>query len=210
MNNLSKYSKFLHGISFLCLCLPFFYTGCKEAATEQPVVDVKKEISVDSTNANLHTVDSISTNNTTQQAEKIVTPKSEIKQNKKDETRSETLSKKYVFLQPILVSDEYTFSGLAIVIDLVENVPFFGIFLYVLLSVLSLIIKYLKTSGLKTIVLLDVLALFFLIISKPIALFYDKLPGVWITIIVFAMVTILDSYLLTKCLQNKNKPEQNS
>lgn len=113
MNKLAKYSKFFHGISFLCLCLPFFYTGCKETATEQPVVDVKKEISVDSTSANLQTIDSVNTNTSTQQLDETVTPKSELKkENKKEnkeQTPSEILSKKYFFATNSRIKRKYIF-----------------------------------------------------------------------------------------------------
>ena len=50
MKKLFKYSRLLHWMTFLCLCLPFFYTGCKKAeapaaetAPEAPATDASPE-----------------------------------------------------------------------------------------------------------------------------------------------------------------------
>lgn len=204
MKKLLKYSKFLHWITFLCLCLPFFYTGC-EKKVDAVAVEVGQQIEVDSTSANFEKVDTVSiTTKTTNRPQKSG-ENIESKIEEKEETLSETLSKDYNFLQPILVSKKDTFSGLAMLIDSGSNVVFFSIFLYVLLSILSLTIKYLESNAIKTIALLDVLSLFFLAISKPISLFDNKLWGLWIAIILFSAITILDIYILTKYYQNKRK-----
>ena len=74
---------------------------------------------------------------------------------------------------------------------------------FFIFSILSLTIKYLESNATKIIVLLNVLSLFFLVISRPFGLFDNKLWGFWITIISFSSVTILDIYILTKHYQNK-------
>jgi hypothetical protein len=204
VKELLKYSKFLHWMTFLCLCLPFFYTGC-EKKTDAPAVEATQQIEVDSTNANLEKVDTVSiTSKATNKPQNSV-DNVESTTEKKEKTLSETLSQEYTFLQPILVSKEDTFSGLAMLIDCGSYIVFFSIFLYVLLSILSLTIKYLESNGTKIIALLDVLSLFFLAISRPVGLFDNKLWGLWVAIIIFSAVTILDIYILTKYHQNKGK-----
>lgn len=198
-----KYSRFLHWMTFLCLCLPFFYTGCEKAE-----VSAEETVQIDTTSintdlANAVKIDSISINN---YQKSIVGEESKIEEKKK--TLSETLSQEYTFLQPILVSKENTFSGLAMIIDSGSYIAVFSIFLYFLLSILSLIIKYLDFNAIKTIVLTDTLALLFLIISEPIGIFSHSLWGLWIAIILFSTLTILDIYILTKFHPNHRKKSQ--
>jgi len=202
MKKLSKYSKLLHWITFLCLCLPFFYTGCKKAE-EAPTPELVQQIDTSSVNtakANKILLDNKSQDNLNKATEKV-----EVKTNEKEETISEALSKKYTFIKPILVSKENTFSGLAVIIDSGISIVFFGLFLYLLLSLLSLIVKYLESNGIKTIVLLDVLALFFLTISRPYAIISELLWGFWIAIILFSILTILDIYILIKFYKSLRK-----
>ncbi len=188
-------------MTFLCLCLPFFYTGCRKA--DAPVAETV-QVGVDSTSLNREKVDTIAINNKVANEPQQSIDKAESKTEEKEETLSETLSQDYTFLQPILVSKQNTFSGLAIIIDCTSYILFFSLFLYVLLSILSLIIKYLDPNGIKTIVLLEVLSLFFLAISRP-GIFIDKLWGLWVAIILFSALTLLDIYILTKQYQTKRK-----
>jgi hypothetical protein len=193
MKKLFKYSRLLHLMTFLCLCLPFFYTGCKKAEAQ-----VEETVQIDTTSINSEIVntariDSIAINN---QQKSIV--EEESKPEEKEKTVSETLSKEYAFLQPILVSKENTFSGLAMIIDTGSHIAVFSVFIYFLLSILSLTIKYFDSKAIKTIVLLDVLALVFLIISEPIGFFNERLWGFWVAIILFSTLTILDIYILIK------------
>lgn len=199
MKVLSKYSKILHWMTFLCLCLPFFYTGCKKEAPAEETVQIDTT-SIYPELANTVRIDSIAIN---KQQKSIVEEESKIEE--KEKTLSETLSKEYTFLQPILVSKENTFSGLAMIIDLGSYVVVFSVFIYFLLSILSLTIKYLDSNAIKTIVLLDALALLFLIISEPIGFFNDRLWGLWLAIILVTTLTILDIYILTKYHKNKTK-----
>ena len=187
-------------MTFLCLCLPFSYTGC-EKKVDGPPVEVTQQIEVDSTSANREKVDTVNITNKPQESVDNVESKTE----KKEETLSETLSQEFTFLQPILVSKKDTFSGLAMLIDCASYIVFFSIFLYVLLSILSLTIKYLASNGTKIIALLDVLSLFFLAISRPVGLFDNRLWGFWVAIILLSTLTILDIYILTKYYQNQRK-----
>jgi hypothetical protein len=200
MKKLFKYSRLLHWMTFLCLCLPFFYTGCKKS--EAPA---EETVQIDTTSinpelANTVRIDSIAIN---KQQKSIIEEESKIEE--KEKTLSETLSKEYTFLRPILVSKENTFSGLAMIIDSGSYIVVFSVFIYFLLSILSLTIKHLDSNAIKTIVLLDALALLFLIISEPIGIFNDRLWGLWVAIILFSTVTILDIYILTKYHPNKRK-----
>lgn len=200
MKKLFKYSRLLHSMTFLCLCLPFFYTGCKKAEAAAETTVQIDTTSIEPELANAVKIDSIAIN---KQQKSIV--KEESKTEEIEEKLSETLSKKYTFLKPILVSEKNTFSGLAMIIDSGSYIVVFSIFIYFLLSILSLTIKYLDSKAIKIIVLLDVLALLFLIISEPIGFFNYRLWGLWVAIVLFSAVTILDIYILTKYHQNKIK-----
>ncbi|MBE0393916.1 hypothetical protein BJQ96_03789 [Flavobacterium sp. PL0002] len=195
-----KYSIFLHWMTFLCLCLPFFYTGCKKA--EAPA---EETVQIDTTSVTTELTNTLKIDSLVIDKEHKSIVNEESKPEEKEKTLSQTLSKKYTFLQPILVSKENTFSGFAMIIDSVSYITIFSIFIYFLLSILSLTIKYLDANAIKIIVLLDALALLFLIISEPIGIFNDRLWGLWIAIILFSTVTILDIYILTKYHQNKRK-----
>lgn len=203
MKKLLKYSIFLHWMTFLCLCLPFFYTGCEKKA-EAPAHE-EVQIQVDSTRLNQKKIDTIALDKKVVKETKKSINKVKSKTENKEETLSETLSQEYPFLQTILVSKENTFSGWAMIIDSGSYILVFSIFIYFLLSILSLTIKYLESNAIKTIVLLDVLALLFLILAKPIAIFNNRLWGVWVAIIIFSTLTILDIYILIKNQQFKRK-----
>lgn len=203
MKKLLKYSIFLHWMTFLCLCLPFFYTGC-EKKTEAPAHE-EVQIQVDSTRLNQKKIDTIALDKKVVKETKKSINKVKSKTENKEETLSETLSQEYPFLKSILVSKENTFSGWAMIIDSGSYILVFSIFIYFLLSILSLTIKYLESNAIKTIVLLDVLALLFLILAEPIAIFNNRLWGVWVAIIIFSTLTILDIYILIKNQQFKRK-----
>ena len=203
MKKLLKYSIFLHWMTFLCLCLPFFYTGCEKKA-EAPAHE-EVQIQVDSTRLNQKKIDTIALDKKVVKETKKSINKVKSKTENKEETLSETLSQEYPFLKSILVSKENTFSGWAMIIDSGSYILVFSIFIYFLLSILSLTIKYLESNAIKTIVLLDVLALLFLILAEPLAIFNNRLWGVWVAIIIFSTLTILDIYILIKNQQFKRK-----
>lgn len=197
MKKLFKYSRFLHWMTFLCLCLPFFYIGCNKTTTPVPE---SEQIEVDTTSLSLEKIDTIGINSKVVNEPLKSIDTTESKTEEKEEMLSETLSKEYAFLKPILVSKKNTFSGLAMIIDCGSNIFFFSIFIYFLLSILSLVIKYLDPNGIKSIVLLEVLSLLFLVISRPFSFFNDRLWGFWFVLILFSAVTILDVYILKKRL----------
>lgn len=202
MKKLLKYSRFLHWMTFLCLCLPFFYIGCNKTTTPVPE---SEQIEVDTTSLSLEKIDTIGINSKVVNEPLKSIDTTESKTEEKEEMLSETLSKEYAFLKPILVSKKNTFSGLAMIIDCGSNIIFFSIFIYFLFSILSLVIKYLDPNGIKSIVLLEVLSLLFLVISRPFSFFNDRLWGFWFVLILFSAVTILDVYILIKYHQNKRK-----
>lgn len=190
-------------MTFLCLCLPFFYIGCEEKEVV-PVVEESQEIKIDSTFENHEKVDEESITSKVKNEQSSIDDEVSETENK-EKTPSEILSQKYTFLQPVLVSKKNTFSGLAMLIDCGSYIVFFSIFLFFIFSILSLTIKYLESNGTKIIVILNVMSLFFLVISRPIGLFENKLFGFWVTIISFSTVTLLDIYILTKHYKNKIK-----
>lgn len=183
------------------MCLPFFYAGCKEKVAEVTEEEIQTEIThVKEENKDTVSIDSIDVNKSDQP---II--EQDTKLEEKEKKRSEMLSNEYTFLSPILVSKENTFSGLAMIIDTTDYIVIFSIFIFFILTILSLITKYFDATAIKTIVLIDVIALLFLIISRPADLFYHRLWGFWITIILFSVVTIIDVFILIKNHSKKSK-----
>lgn len=163
MKKLLKYSKLLHWLTYLCLCLPFFYTGCKKA-----VAAPAQTVQIDTTSVNPELSNAVRLDSIAINKERKSIVEEESKSEEPEKELSEKLSEEYAFLQPILVSDDKTFSGLAMIIDSGRYVAVFSVFIYFLLSILSLSIKHFDSSAIKSIVLLEVLALLFLFISEPI------------------------------------------
>lgn len=183
------------------MCLPFFYAGCKEKVAEVTEEKIQTETTnVKEENKDTLVIDSIDIN---KPELSIIKQDSQLEE--KEKKRSEILSNEYTFLSPILVSKENTFSGLAMIIDITDYIVIFSLFIYFILSMLSLITKYLENTAFKTIVLIDLFALLFLIISRPADLFYHRLWGFWLTIILFSVVTLIDVFILTKNHTKKSK-----
>ena len=182
----------------ILLTLIIFFTGCKK---EEATIE-----HFDSTSSNNQIVGSSADSSLLLINQKESMGKKEnSKISKKEETPSQIISREYAFLRPILESKEDTFSGLAILIDTLNYIPFFGIFLYILLSILGLTMKYIDSNGIRSIVLLQTLSLFFLAISRTFSFKSEILWGYWFAIVLVSVLTILDIYILTKEFKNKVK-----
>jgi len=199
MKKLSKYSRLLHWTTFLCLCLPFFYNSCGKKADAA----AEEAVAIDTTSISIEKEKTISIDSIAIPKQQELIVEEEPKIEKKDEKASEIISREHTFFKPILVSKENTFSGLAILIDSGTYVLFFSLFLYAILSLLSLTIKYLDSNAIKTIALIDILALFFLSISQPMDIFYDRLWGFCVAVIFVSLLTILDIYIVAKFWKDK-------
>ncbi len=200
MNKIFKYSKLLHWFTFLCLLLPFFYTGCKE---EKETI---QQTEIDSTISNIETIDSsVDSSKLSNEPKETIDKTDNSRKDDKEEMPSQIISREYPFLRLILVSKKDTFSGLAMLIDTGKYVTAFSIFLYVLLSILGLIVKYIDRNAIKPIVIIETLSLLCLIISRPISYNCEILWGFWIAVVLVSISTIFDIYVFTKVLENKSK-----
>lgn len=120
-----------------------------------------------------------------------------ISENKPDNF-SEIISDRLPFLKPVLVSKENIYSGIAIIIDLVEVIPYLIILVSFLLLVLSFIVKFIDKSALKSIVMLNFIALISLFFSRPASLFYETLWGFWIAYTFVFTLTVYDFYIMIR------------
>jgi hypothetical protein len=66
-------------------------------------------------------------------------------------------------------------------------------------------VKFIETGALKTIILLDILALGFLIISESMSWDCEKLWGFWLCVVLASLLTIYDIYIII--LKRKNLPK---
>ncbi|MFN8437845.1 MAG: hypothetical protein U0V72_09405 [Cytophagales bacterium] len=193
MTKLLKYSRTYHCLLFLCLSLPFFYTGCAHK-TEATVESTK----VDSVNIVVDTsaqVDKYSQTDTNLDSVKSISRDQEINQNE-EKLLSQKISIWSPFFKPILIPQTDTFTGLAMLIDSVANIQYFSFFLFWFLLCLSLLIKFIERNAFKVILLLDTLSLIFLLLAKPVAFEFHRLYGVWVTIGFLLILIIIDSFIL--------------
>jgi|GEM_PF-2284345 hypothetical protein len=201
MKKLSNYSKKIHVVAICCFLLPFFYVGCDD--------DKKKVIETADTVSATVLADSIAEK---QEDSSVVIQDTIIEQTviidtvttqENDEEKSDLISiqisKKYTFLQPILVSNNNnTFSGIATVIDGLYRTPFFATFLSFLFLLLGLLLKFIEPQATKAISLMNIIAFAALTISVPMALYSERLWGYYVALIVVGILMILDLYILRK------------
>lgn len=109
---------------------------------------------------------------------------------------SKELVEKYNYLRPILIPKPYTYTGLASIIDSNLVYDYVAIFISFFLLVLCLIIKFIDTLAKKTILLIDIFALFFLFVFPLHSDGFQTLWGYWVTLTFILILTIYDFYIL--------------
>jgi hypothetical protein len=185
-------SKTVHWIAFASLFLPFFYTGCdREEVVEEPQATEITET------ANGDSVWS--------PAEPLQDLETEVEEPSTSDhnTLSQRLSEKWPWLGKALVSADDTYSGFALVLDSIEYLPLFALFVFALLLVLGLIMKYLHSSARRIHVLLDLSAILFLMISIPPSWQADRLWGFWVCLMLMVMLSVIDIVLLVRSIAEK-------
>ena len=196
------FSKIVHWIAILCLLLPFFYTGCnRDEKAEEPITpDTAMVVAEDSATvvaedtAMMTPPDSnVITESVAPEPVYTVTP---AKSEKETDVLSEQLTEKYPWLKPILIPKEDTSTGLAVVLDSGFYFPLFGSFVFALLLLMGLLIKYLNRKALNIHLLLDLMAIGALLLAKPIAWNMERLWGFWVTLGVVSIMTIFDILIL--------------
>ncbi len=116
---------------------------------------------------------------------------------------SQRLSKRFPFIAPILISREYTRTGLGMVIDTVPYLSIFSIFIALLLICISLLIKFIEKSAQVTIVILELISLIALFITQPVYFItYAKLWGFWVATTLACILVIYDLFVI---IMNKKK-----
>jgi hypothetical protein len=113
-----------------------------------------------------------------------------------DDNPSEKISNKFTFLRPLLIPKPYTYTGIATVINSIYPVVCYcATFISFLFLILSLVVKFIDIGARRSVVLLDILGLCFLIISVPFP-YGDKLYGFWVAVTFASILAVYDIYII--------------
>ena len=216
-----RISKLLNVLVLLTFLLPFFYTGCSPSAeeisekakmdsiriadslsqlpnyvdTSLQTINVEELKSVDFSQNFTIVCDTILNN---QEEVKISSSKSE-----KDKSFSDKIIEKYAFLKPILIPKTSTYTGLGVVVNLLEFFGFISLFLSFIILFINFLIKYIDKKSIRTIVLLDVFILLGIYFSTGFCLWgCQELWGYWVSVTFASILLIFDLYVL---VLEKNK-----
>lgn len=198
----------MHIAVICCFFLPFFYTGCERAkdlenssAYEQsdttaqvvlPTDTIPDNEKIDSTASN-QIVDSVINTNDSD-PDQTDTLNNPLDIDESDGSWSNIIVAKYTFLKPLLIPEKYTYSGMAIVIDSIPYVPFISSLFSLLFLILSLSVKYIERTAIKSILLVESLALVFLLISMPHSWNVERLWGYWIAFSLTGILVLFDFF----------------
>ncbi len=206
-----KYSRLLHVLVLCTFFLPFFYTGCGGPSAEEKA-KLEAQHQADSITKITYKIDSLATINP--DTFEIQTPLTEtnnidtaaiennLKENNadnsndKEENLSTTLTKKYPILKIFLNPEPNIYTGIGMSINVLPFVFQFGTFLSLLFLIISLVVKYLEKSVLKTILFLEMIAAFFLYNSFILFdLSGEKLCGYWVGLASIFILILFDFYV---------------
>ena len=198
-----NYSRVIHYLAIASLLLPFFYTGCNDEVVEgEPsdteIVDAALTDTIGST-AETETASDMMTEDAGDstlvlKANSALTNGS----GASEDQLSERMSDRSPWLRRVLVSKNYTFSGLAIVLDSVEYLRLFALFVFALLLVMGLIMKYLHRTAFGVHVFIDLIAILFLLIAHPSGWQAERLWGFWVCLSLVSILCLIDAILLIK------------
>lgn len=194
MNTFLKSSKTFHWLLMLCLTLPFFYTGCEETKSEEvPPASVDSIMQVAPSQADTLAPAPLITD----------TPANK----KEDKLVSQKIVRKFPFLKLILIPKHDTYSGLALLIDNLSYLYYYGIVLFWIFLSISLLLKYIDKNAFKSIMLFNILALLSLAIAEPVAFQFQRVWGFWLTLGLVAILNVLDFFIFFEELK-RQKPDK--
>lgn len=191
---LTSLSKLLQWLILLTFLTPFVYTGCSKpeesAAVDTCAVAVEDTLITSSPSITEKT-DSIDSSGDGFEKDE-------------DDTPAESLSSKYPALKFILVPEDHTYTGAALVINLFSMYGFLSIFVTFLLLVLSGISKLLNPHAIATHLLLNAAALFSLLCYTTPEWESEQLWGFWLCTSAISGMLMLDASLLFVHKKQKN------
>jgi len=202
MKKYYNYSIGFHWIVFLCFLLPFFYDSCAEKKHEEAlVIDTASVVTapviadtilitevIDTSKTQINVSTAIDSSKTDKDAD-----------NNSNEFISQQLSKKYIFLEPILIPENDVYSGIACIIDAIPFIGLFATFISFLFFITSLIVKFIDKDARKVISLLDIIALIFLAsAARMTSIFgnFERRWGFWVCLFCATALTIYDLYII--------------
>ena len=219
----NTYSKLFHLVVLCSFLLPFFYVGCGPTAVEKKKAEDKRiqdsietlqnkgdSIKVDSyivyaADTSKTEIDSIKVDTSKVKINHSVDTLSKDNNSDKDECYAIYVSHKLPFLKPILVLGDNIFTGLGMAINAFPYLPYFSIFVSMLLLILTFIIKIIDFMATRAIVLLEIVAIAFLLLSRLFIFATNPLWGFWVCVIVFSLMIIYDIFLMLKYRKTVNQ-----
>ena len=201
--------------------LPFFYfNGCGPSPEEKAAHEKAKQDSIaaankykesglqENTTKTKDTIGNVSIANT--DTSNVNVPPADTENHntlptKDAGTPSEKLIEKQPLLKHILIPKEYTHTGLAVIVDSFMIVIFSALFISFFLLIISLVIKFMERDARKTIVMLDIFAAFFLLISAPYSWDSKTLWGFWVCFTVIIILSIYDLWISIKFIRELKK-----
>jgi hypothetical protein len=208
MRKYDRFSKVIHTAVLCSFFLPFFFTGCGNKKQ-----DDGSEIDATENTANLETTtteDTSSINYTStivenqtpkvdssnKESNLVITDSNSSLNQMKPKYISERICNTFEFLRPLLIPELNTYTGIGVVIDSIPATPFFSAFISLLFLFISLLIKYIEKNARISIVLLESLALIFLIMATPYSFTSHKLWGYAVALVLIAFLIVYDLYII--------------
>ncbi len=194
-----RYSKILHTILLCGFLLPFFYTGCEAVTSEESEVAAIDTVEVIDTDSSVNQLDSSLRNEVFNvdppQKEEVlnkINSTDTISESEEDRSPTEKIVKRVPFLKYVLTPRTETYSGLGAVINSLAFLAFYSITVSFFLLILSLVLKWIEPKAIRSIAILETLALVLFFIAESPSWNSDKLFGYWIVLILLVTLSVLD------------------
>lgn len=190
-----KLNLVIHCIVILTFLLPFFYTGCGRAEDNQGVSIATDSLATDSVATEVfeNQPDSSNTISNDTLINKDITNISS-KDTLSDKSLSIRLAYKYPFLKIILTPKDEEVSGLGVIINYCEYIPFLLMLVLSFTIIISLISKIIEKQALKLFIFIDSLSFILLIFSASPAWNNERLWGYWVCLTSIMLLVIHDIY----------------
>lgn len=203
-----RISRILNLAIILCFLMPFFYTGCGPSKAELEAKEKWQSDSIASIantitdtiienkkdNLNQDSIAKIDDDAEKRMSEELSSSNSD--NDSENTTVSAKISRQMPFLKPILVSNDDTYSGLALVIDSSSLIGYMSVSVSLLLLIISVLAKLIDQQSIKIITLLDFSSFVLLIVSQPISFQFERLWGFYVTLIFSLILVFYDLYIL--------------
>lgn len=193
MKTHQKLAQILRILTLCAFALPFFYTGCMEKKEE-----AGPEVEIDSSTAVIEEPLKTQIDSSTTATDTSVAVVQNDNTESKERALSSELSLKYPLLRPFLESKEHTFSGLAMILDLIPFLGRIAFFVAFLLFIMGYIITYFDSQAIISVFIIDGTALAFLLFANPVSFNCERLWGAWVCYVLAVLLVFYDLFFIIK------------